>query len=87
MKTLPQHEGIVRALYAETDALVAEGWTTADQLFRSLQAADLSNEARMDLERRFNAHMDKLEREIGQLNSLLGIVNALDGSSPGPAQE
>ena len=87
MKTLPEHAGMVRALHAETDALVADGWTRVGQLFLSLQATDLSAEGRIDLERRYNFDLDKLERDIAQLDSLRGIVNALDGSSPGPAQE
>ena len=72
MKTLPEHAGMVRALNAETEALVADGWTTVGQLFLSLQARDLSAEGRIDLERRYNADIDKLERDIAQLNSLRG---------------
>jgi hypothetical protein len=32
----------------------------------------LSAEGRIDLERRYNADIDKLERDIAQLNSLRG---------------
>jgi hypothetical protein len=38
MKPLPNHAAMVRTLFAETKALVADGWTTVDELFLSLQA-------------------------------------------------
>jgi len=69
---------MVRALCAETEALVSNRRTAVGVLYMSLQAPYLSAEGRFDLERRFQIDCDAFERESAQLESLRAVVGALD---------
>jgi len=85
MEPLPQNAAMVRAVQAETEVRVAEGWKVANELYAVIQKNSLTNLGRADLDRRFAAAMDALERHIAQLRNLQPIVDALNGGNPGPA--